>query len=243
MGANRFHHDPITAGSVRLGAEEGHHFVKVLRGQVGQSIELFDGHGRCAWGVVCQISRAGVFVEIKTVSELSTRQHQRIILAVAAAKGQRFDWMLSKCTEAGTDHIALVHYERSIRLGKESAVNRYQNLTISACKQCGRNSLPLITGPRKLDQTVMELQQQYPQSKLIYGSPEPGARTIRYLADNNTLDTVVFVGPEGGLTAGEVQYLNDRGADAVRVASHVLRTETAGIVFAAILEALRISVP
>jgi 16S rRNA (uracil1498-N3)-methyltransferase len=240
MEAPRFYHPLLQSGLVQLLSAEGHHFVNVMRGKTGQAIELFDGCGRFAGGIVVQIKKANVFAEIKTVQEYSGRHANRIILAVAAAKGQRFDWMLSKCTEVGADHIALVHYERSVRLGKESAIGRYQNLTIAACKQCGRNILPVITGPQKLNETICQLKQQYPQSRLLYGSLESDAVTIRSLADTSE-DALVFVGPEGGLTGAEIQLLKGKGAIPVCVGNHILRTETAAIVFAAILESLRIS--
>jgi 16S rRNA (uracil1498-N3)-methyltransferase len=235
----RFYHSLLQPGLAELSAAEGHHFVHVLRGKAGQTIELFDGLGRVADGVVNRIKKNEVFVQIGKVSEVVARQTRRIILAVAAAKGQRFDWMLSKCTEVGTDHIALVHFDRSVRLGKESAIERYQNLTISACKQCGRNILPVITGPQKLTETIHELKQQYPQSRFIYGSLESDARTVGDLADCGD-DVIVFVGPEGGLTDAEIRLLKDQGAIPICAGSHILRTETAAIVFAAILEAMRI---
>lgn len=242
METPRFYHPLLLPGLVELSGAEGHHFVHVLRGKAGQTIELFDGLGHTARGVVSRIKKTDVFVQIEKVTESPLRQTRRIILAVAAAKGQRFDWMLSKCTELGADHIALVHYEHSVRLGKESAIGRYQSLTIAACKQCGRNTLPIITGPQKLTDTIHELKQQYPQSQFLYGSLESGAKTIRSLAENNE-DIAVFIGPEGGLTEAEIQLLKGHGAMPVRVGNHILRTETAVIVFAAILESQRIIAP
>lgn len=239
METYRFYHPVIQTGLVQLSETESHHFARVLRGTEGMSVELFDGQGRLAEGIVSRIKKNQVFVEIQKVTEESIRKTNRVILATASAKGQRFELMLSKCTELGTDHIALIQYERSVRLGKESAVARYQNIAIAACKQCGRNILPKITGPKRLDEAVKELKHQYPQSLYIYGSPGAGAETIRELIDNRR-DAVVFVGPEGGLTAGEIRFLTENGAIPVRVGSHILRTETAAIVFAAILESMRI---
>jgi 16S rRNA (uracil1498-N3)-methyltransferase len=236
----RFHHNPLNPGRVQLSAPEGRHFVSVLRGRVGQSIELFDGCGRLAGGVVTQIKKNDVFVEIENVSACTPSQAGRIILAVAAAKGQRLDWMLSKCTELGADHIVLIQYEHSVRLGRESAAGRYQNIIIAACKQSGRVFLPTLTGPQKLADAIAELKQQYPQSHFIFGSPDPDAKTLRNLA-NDSRDTLVFIGPEGGLTQTETQLLEHNGAVPVRVANHILRTETAAAAFTAILEALRIN--
>ena len=240
MEIPRFYHYPLQAGCVRLSADEGHHFVNVLRGKIGQTIELFDGQGRLASGIVSQIKKADVFVEVKTITEFPPRESGRVILAAAVAKGQRFDWMLSKCTELGVDHIALVQYERSVRIGRESATERYQNLTIAACKQCGRVFLPTITGPKKLNETIIELEHQYPQSRIIIGSLESSAQTISQFAGSGE-DTIVFIGPEGGLTEPEIQLLEHYGAAPIRIGNHILRTETAATAFAAILEALRIN--
>lgn len=240
MEIPRFYHNPLNPGQARLSAAEGRHFVSVLRGRAGQSIELFDGCGGLAGGVVTQIKKNDVFVEIKNVSACPLSQAGRIILAVAAAKGQRLDWMLSKCTELGADHIVLILYEHSVRLGSQSAAGRYQNILIAACKQSGRVFLPILTGPQKLAEAIAELKRQYPQSRFIFGSPDPNAKTIRNLA-NDSRDTLVFIGPEGGLTQIETQLLEHNGAVPVRVANHILRTETAAVAFTAILEALRIN--
>jgi 16S rRNA (uracil1498-N3)-methyltransferase len=236
----RFHHNPLNPGRAQLSAPEGRHFVNVLRGRVGQSIELFDGCGRLAAGVVTQIKKNDVFVEIEKVSACTPSQPGRIILAVAAAKGQRLDWMLSKCTELGADCIVLVQYERSVRLGRESAAERYQNILIAACKQSVRVFLPTLTGPQRLTDAVVELKRHYPLAHLIFGSPDSNAKTFRNLA-NDSSDAIVFVGPEGGLTQAETELLEHNGAVPVRVANHILRTETAAVAFAAILEALRAS--
>jgi len=236
----RFHHNPLNPGQAQLSAAEGRHFVSVLRGRVGQSIELFDGCGGCAQGVVTRIKKNDVVVDIENVSVSSPRQSGRIILAVAAAKGQRLDWMLSKCTELGADHIALVQYERSVRLGSQSAAGRYANIAIAACKQSGRLFLPALSGPQIFADAITELKQNYPQSHFIFGSLDSSAKTLQNLI-NDSRDTIVFIGPEGGLTQAETQLLEHYGAVPVRVANHILRTETAAVAFTAILEALRIN--
>jgi 16S rRNA (uracil1498-N3)-methyltransferase len=239
METPRFYHPMLQPGLVQLSRPEGHHFVSVLRGKTGHAVDLFDGHGGLAGGVVSRIKKSDVFVQIESVAKFPPRQTGRIILAVAAAKGQRFDWMLSKCTEIGVDHIALVSYERSVRFGRESAIERYQNVTIAACKQSGRIYLPTISGPHKLDEAIHALKQQYPQTRLLFGSLESNAKTVRTLIDNNE-DVIVFIGPEGGLSAMELHLLNALGAIPIRIGSHILRTETAAAAFAAVLESLRV---
>ncbi len=150
MELYRFYQNPLTPGRVQLTTAEAHHFVSVLRGKLNDSIELFDGQGTLAQAAVTQIRKHDVYAEVQTLTRQLPRQTRRLILATAVAKGQRFDWMLTKTTELGIDHIALVQFDRSVRLGRESAIERYQSMTIAACKQCGRLYLPQITGPARL---------------------------------------------------------------------------------------------
>lgn len=235
----RFYHDPLRCGKIQLSSPEAHHFVSVMRGKIGDVIELFDGNGVTAQGVVSHIRKNDVSVEIKSLSSKPARLARRIILAAAMAKGQRFDYMLTKCTELGVDHIALVQFERSVRLGRDSALERYQGLTIAAAKQSGRAFLPELTAPKRLIEVIAELKTRYPQSTMLYGSPQADAKTIRQIEPSDS-DTIVFVGPEGGTTESEDRLLIDHNAIAVCIAEHILRTETAATAFVAVLAALRV---
>ncbi len=240
MQASRFYSQSITHGRHTLSPTESHHLISVLRGKIGDSVELFDGRGGLAPAVVVSIRKGDAVVEIDHVHRAVRPACPKIILAAAVAKGQRFDWMLGKCTELGVDHIALVNYERSVRAGKESACGRYADMTIAAAKQCRRLFLPAISGPHTLPQTLVELQRQYPGASLLFGSVADGSKPITHIAPI-TGDVVVFVGPEGGLTESEEKLLLDNRVIPVRIAVHILRTETAAVAFAAVLESLRLT--
>lgn len=236
----RFYHSSLKAGRVQLSSPEAHHFVSVMRGKVGDAVELFDGQGTLVQGAVVYIRKNEVTVEVGRVSTQPARAKRRIILAAAIAKGQRFDYMLTKCTELGVDHIALVQFERSVRLGRDSAVERYQSLTVAACKQSGRVYMPDISAPKRLPEAIADLHMRYPQSKLFYGSPQPDAKSINLL-ELSDFDTIIVVGPEGGLTQTEDRLLLEHNAIPVRIAEHILRTETAATAFVAVFEALRLA--
>lgn len=240
MQASRFYSESITQGRHTLDRIESHHLISVLRGKVGDSVELFDGKGGLAQGVVAAIRKGDAVVETEHIHHTIRPALPKIILAAAIAKGQRFDWMLGKCTELGADHIALVTYERSVRMGKDASCGRYADMLIAAAKQCRRLFLPIITGPQTLPQTLVEVKQQYPGASLLFGSVADNSKPITHIAPI-TGDVVVFVGPEGGLTEAEEQLLLDNRATPVRIAAHILRTETAAVAFAAVLESLRLT--
>ena len=237
MRTVRFFCETIEPTSV-LDPVESHHLSRVLRLPVGAAVELFDGRGTLADGVVETIARQAVTIGTRGVKHQARRQTGRIILAVSFAKGQRFDWLVEKCTELGVDHIAAVQFERTVKLGKASSLGRLEKITLSAAKQSGRLFLPALTGPEKLKTTVEMLRSRYPDCQLIYGAPE-ATNCSDIMTRSAATDTVIFIGPEGGFTNDEIDSLNAFNATAARINENVLRVETAAAAFCSLLAAQR----
>jgi len=235
----RFYCESIELGQVQLTPDEAHHLVNVLRLTAGERVELFDGNGALAQALITDITRKAVTLQVENIHSEPARTSGRIVIAASIAKGQRFDWLLTKCTELGVDHIAAVIFEHTVKLAKgTSTTQRYDKLTIAAAKQCGRIFLPEITGPTDLQQTLALLKNNYPDARLIFGALNPQAKSVVELARDGK-DIIAFVGPEGGLTCEEEDLLTSAGAREVRLTDTTLRIETAAVAFAAILCANR----
>jgi 16S rRNA (uracil1498-N3)-methyltransferase len=227
----------------------------------GERVELFDGNGALAQVVISDITRKAVTLQVDKIHSEPARTSGRIVIAASIAKGQRFDWLITKCTELGVDHIAAVIFERTVKLAKgTSTSDRYDKLAIAATKQCGRIFLPKITGPADLQQTLALLKNDYPHARItgpadlqptlsllkndyphariIFGALNPQAESVVELARDGK-DIIAFVGPEGGLTCEEENLLKSAGACQVRLTDTTLRIETAAVAFAAILCANR----
>ena len=238
MSVARFYCDQLCEGVIQLDDTEAHHAIHVLRLQAGDNVELFDGRGGLGYGVVARIARKTVAVEVSNVNRSRPRQSGRVVVATSIAKGQRFDWLVGKCTELGADHIACVLFERTVKQAKGTAVQRYRKMTISTAKQCGRLFLPEITGPGNLAECFVALKELYPEAAFLFGDFGEDAIALRELTTEGA-DVVAFVGPEGGMTESEEQLLKAHGAIGVRLSENILRIETAADAFAAILCANR----
>ena len=231
----RFYCESIMQGRVRLAQDEAHHLANVLRLSTDQHVELFDGKGTVAQAVIADITRKAVTLEVEQVHCEPGRTTGRVIIAASIAKGRRFDWLVTKCTELSVDHIAAVLFDRTVKMAKGiSATQRYDNLAIAAAKQCERIFLPKITGPIDLSQTVSLLKNDYPDAHLIFGGFGPDAKPVPQSSPSGK-DIIAFVGPEGGLTCREQSLLKAAGATEVRLTDTTLRVETAAIAFASIL--------
>jgi 16S rRNA (uracil1498-N3)-methyltransferase len=205
----------------------------------GERVELFDGNGALAQVVISDITRKAVTLQVDKIHSEPARTSGRIVIAASIAKGQRFDWLITKCTELGVDHIAAVIFERTVKLAKGTSTSeRYNKLAIAAAKQCGRIFLPKITGPADLQPTLSLLKNDYPHARIIFGALNPQAESVVELARDGK-DIIAFVGPEGGLTCEEENLLKSAGACQVRLTDTTLRIETAAVAFAAILCANR----
>ncbi|MHC5143391.1 MAG: RsmE family RNA methyltransferase [Planctomycetota bacterium] len=234
----RFYCESIDTESF-LDPVESSHLCRVLRAKKGTKLELFDGQGTLAEGTVERVDKKRTSVRVQKIVRTSPLKTGRIILAVSFAKGQRFDWLVEKCTELGVDHIAAVQFERTVKLGKNTALERYRKISIAAAKQSKRLFLPEISGPEKFPTTLDSLIGQYPQSVLIYGDPE-GTALSDLSAVKEGQDCIIVIGPEGGLCENELALLASKNSSGVTINRNILRIETAAVAFCAMVAVTRL---
>ena len=239
MNVHRFYCEKITEPVVELAGPEARHLASVLRLQKGQQVELFDGRGAAGIAAIKTITDKMIILDVKSLRVIPQRTTGRIILAVSIAKGERFDWLVEKCTELGIDRLCPVLFERTVKSAAGSQIlQRWKRLAISAAKQSGRYFLPVIDSPAPLDKVSNMLNMDYPSADILFGQPQLDALPIiRHPFSGK--DLIVFVGPEGGLTDSEKSLLIKTGASPVHLTDTVLRVETAALAFASILAAMR----
>ena len=239
MAEARFFIRPINTGAVELTGQEAHHLSAVRRLGPGDRISLFDGEGGMASATIERVSSASVQLHIESVTKSKKRSVGHIVLAASMAKGERFDWLVSRCTELGVDRICPVFFERTVKRPRSAnLVRRYERLAIEAAKQCGRLYLPRIDPADELPEVIDSLKLEYPQAVWLMGSLETEATSLVAL-DWSGRDVVVFVGPEGGFSSDELSRLMDRQVRQVKLTETTLRVETAAVAFCSILSTQR----
>jgi 16S rRNA (uracil1498-N3)-methyltransferase len=239
MELRRFYCNPITESFAELTGRQAHHLASVLRLKAGEKVELFDGAGRLATAAVLSVANRKITLQIEDTSVTPRPEQHRIIIAASVAKGDRFDWLIAKCTELGTDRLTPVIFERTVKQPKNlKTAARWQNLAIEAAKQSRWLFLPHIDPPLSLEQAAKKLKADHPNAGILFGSLDAGCPSILEIPSANT-DTIVFIGPEGGLTQQEESFLLSRSAEPIRITDTILRIETAAIAAAAVLAAKR----
>ncbi len=231
--------EPITAQSeIELPDAAANYIGKVLRLKPGHPLRLFDGRGGEYAAEVIECGKRSVRVAVSTHQQGEVESPLALTLVQAVSKGERMDLTLQKAVELGVTRIAPVFSERSVvnlkgdRLDKR--LEHWQGVIISACEQCGRNTLPhfeaavdldhWLATPLPADALGLLLQPESPQGLRELQPPEG--------------ETLLLVGPEGGFSDQEIDSARKAGYRGIRLGPRVLRTETAGLAALASLQTL-----
>ena len=154
-------------------------------------------------------------------------------------KGDKMEYIIQKCTEAGICRVVPVLFSRCVAKwdarDAEKKLPRWQRIAQEAAKQSGRAALPRIEPPL----TLPQLCQALPGHALALAPWEEsrGNGIRRYFSGQR--DAALIIGPEGGVAPEEMARLAQAGALPVTLGPRILRTETAGL--AALVSLLTLS--
>ena len=209
-----------------------HHWVKVLRAQVGEQAILFNGKGGEYLVELTEVAKKSASVVIQSFNADNRTPKFKALLGQVMSKGDRLDYAIQKAVELGVSEIQLLTSERcEMRLKydrDQKKLDHWQGVAIAACEQCGLNIVPKILAPLSLEQW---LNTDLPTTKLVLA---PNKDEVNVLKDA-TPDLALLIGPEGGLSEAEIELSNTKGFINWCIGERVLRTETAPVVALSIL--------
>lgn len=233
MSARRFTIAPEQrrGDQVTFSREESRHLARVLRLAAGDTVVAVDGSGQ-DYTVRLESIATEVTGTIVGVAAHDTESPFSITLVQGLPKGDKLEAVIRAATELGVARIAPAATARAVvRLDParaEARRSRWERVAREAAKQCGRSRLPTIDAPRPLADCLAD--PAAPDTlRLCFWEEEaaPLAEVLEALAAPPAA-AVAVVGPEGGLTAGEVELARREGWRVVGFGPRLLRTETAG---------------
>ena len=219
--------------SFLLSPNDIYHIKKVMRMKCGDEIEVV--HNRLTY--LCQIINLTDF-ELQIIHQLDEDNEltQELIVAIGLVKEQKMDLILQKLTELGITKIIPLKMERSIvkldEKKSEKKLERWQTICKEASEQSKRNIVPEVLSPMSLKELI-KINADY---KLVCSTKENKKLVNYYLQGISSCDKMIFViGPEGGISESEEEYLVANGYTSVSLGKRILRVETAAIYVASIL--------
>ena len=224
-------------GAAMLPTEEAKHALKVLRLRPGDAVCAMNGAGRRWRGEIGRID--GGSVSVNLLEPLPDNEAPvRLTVYEGLPKADKLDFIAQKLTELGAAALTPVRMARSVaRLdGKdgEKRRERLEKIAREAAKQCGRGMPLQVAAPMDWRKAV---QAMAAHDLLLIPWEEAGGTRIKdaHASNPDARDIGIVIGPEGGITAGEVDEMIAAGGRCVTLGPRILRTETAAVVSAALV--------
>jgi 16S rRNA (uracil1498-N3)-methyltransferase len=217
-----------------------HRLSAVLRSRPGDEITLFDGSGQEAVVRIDALSDRSGSATVLRRCEGKAEPRTRVHLYQSIGKSDRFEWVLEKATEIGVARIIPLIAARAVVRTAErgNRIDRWRRIVVEATEQCGRSAVPAVEAPQRMDAALRDA----PGVILVpYEDAGEDALGVQRALDSEidalfaTSDVSVFIGPEGGFDPEEIAQAREIGASIVTLGARVLRSETAGLVAAALV--------
>ena len=202
--------------------EEFHHLYNVLRHKVGDKILVFDGKLN---EYICEIieiqkNRA----RVKKIEKVENKEYNfNIAVAPALIKKEKFELIIEKVVEIGVKEIYPIITKHSIVKIKEKK-ERWEKIILNACKQSHRQIIPKLHDIITLKE-IVQISKNYSLS--LFANPKSSKNLFSF---NKAGSVIILIGPEGGFSEEEENYLKLNGFFDFSLGNFILRSETAAIV-------------
>lgn len=233
----------LAPGERRLEGAIAHYLVRVLRLRAGDAFVAFDP-AVGAEGDAGVVWEDGAAVTVR-VGELRAGRSAGALGGVTwiqgLAKGDKCDAVVRDATELGASRIIVAQTHRTVVKLDPARVEarqvRWARIAQEAARQSGRADVPVVDAPCAWSDALTRVDGATTARFCLWeGATDPLALPLaEALARRHAL--AFACGPEGGLTAEEVEVARSLGWTIASLGPFVLRTET---VAAAVLGAARV---
>lgn len=231
----RFYSNNIQNNFVYLNNEEAQHCTKVLRGKIGDKVEVLNGNGILYVGIISNIQKHEVQIEIIEIKKEQNENQNKLSIAICPTKNPaRIEWFLEKATEIGIVNIFPIISDRT---EKESIKHeRFQQIIISAAKQSGQLFFPTLHSIQSFN-TLLDSNMQFKQFFIAHCDENNEKNRLKDAYKKNE-SALLLIGPEGDFSNKEITTAINKNYIPISLGNSILRVETAGVVACAIIQTI-----
>ena len=212
---------------VKLENKQVHYLINVMRKKIDDSILVFNSVNGEFLAKISEIYKNTIIIDIiKKIRDVKIEND--IWLLFAPVKKSPTEYIVQKATELGVSKIIPIITERTIT--KNLNLNRMQDIAIESSEQCDRITIPEICAVKKLKDLILN----WDNDRIIFFCDETIRNNDVVKIDFQNLSTksfgAILVGPEGGFSANETNYLREKKfVRPIDLGPRILRSDTAVI--------------
>ena len=201
--------------------------IRVLRLRAGDDIVICDGAGRDYKCRLVQTLEHEAEAEVIEVVPCKAEPTVRTTVFAGLPKGERSDFLVQKCTEAGAAEIVFFSCTRCVAkaVNMEKKLERWQRIAEEAAKQSGRGIIPQV----RYEADFVAVHTDLPLFMYETGERETIRDAIEHTAQP-IASAAIITGPEGGFAEFEADMARKLGMHICSMGERILRCETAPVV-------------
>lgn len=197
----------------------------VLRLKTGDRIIIADGKLNEATATIVKFDKDSVNLALSEILENRNEPQIQTILYLTVLKKENFELAIQKAVETGVSAIVPILTARTVKTNFNQ--DRLKKIIKEAAEQSGRGLIPEFRKSLKLSEALADAEKN--DSNFFF---DPAGEKFNWLEFQKlNLKTVgMFLGPEGGWSANEVQEAKHHNFKIISLNKLTLRSETAAIV-------------
>lgn len=220
----RVYFDGEISPVIELDENQSRKLKTVLRAEQGDIVEVLTKE-YLAEGEIYIAGKKDVQVRILSSRPVINPDY-RFTVYQCIAKREYMDFIIEKYSELGVTDIIPVISTRSLDSLKSSAYERYVQIAKEAALQCEREVVANILPVQKIER----LKPCGDENILFH--ERLGEKSMPVISSKNIS---IIIGPEGGFTDKEYNYLINAGFKAYTPIDTILKAETAAVLFAGMI--------
>ena len=205
------------------------HIQNVYRLNVGDKLRIVDGEYEYFTQII-EISKKEVAVKILEKNEDSYSLNINIDVAIGILKNDKMNLAIQKLTEIGVKSIIPLKTERVVvRINEKK--EKWDTVARETLKQCRGVKFTEILPVKKLAEIDYK---KYDKIIFAYENSNE-SKSLSEIIKQKDKNILYIIGPEGGITQEEVDFLKNNKAIEISLGKRILRAETAAIVVCGII--------
>ena len=205
------------------------HIQNVYRLNVGDKLRIVDGEYEYFTEII-EISKKEVAVKILEKNEDTYSLNINIDVAMGILKNDKMNLAIQKLTEIGVKSIIPLKTERVVVKINEKK-EKWDTVARETLKQCRGVKFIEILPVKKLTEIDYK---KYDKIIFAYENSNE-SKSLSEIIKQEDKNILYIIGPEGGITLEEVEFLKNNGAIEISLGKRILRAETAAIVICGII--------
>ena len=220
----------IMGGMAIMTGRDAEH-VRVLRLRPGEDMIICDGKGTDYKCRLVKADREQVEAEVIEVVPCPAEPTVQVTVLCGLPKGDRTDYIIQKCVEAGASEIMFFQSDRCVAKPDkpEKKLERWQRIAEEAAKQSGRGIIPQVSWAGEYAD-ALNVANQKELGLFMYETGEREALNTVLEANSDVKTAAIVTGPEGGFAPFEADLARIVGLHICSMGERILRCETAPVV-------------